>query len=179
MARIKTLQELFQRHRRPGDLVFAVFFLALSLFLLANLGEQTQWARRTKLFAQPAFWPAVSLIGMTVFAALHWASSALSPRIPGRWREVGFWLRSIEYAVWFMAYVALVPRLGYLPSTLLFTVALAWRSGARSRSAIGGAVVAAFVIVLVFKTFLQVKVSGGQLYELLPGGMRAFMLTYF
>ena len=42
MAHIKTLQELFQRYRRPGDLVFAAAFLIFAAFLLANLGEQTQ-----------------------------------------------------------------------------------------------------------------------------------------
>lgn len=179
MAHIKTLQELFQRYRRPGDLVFAVVFLLFALFLLANLGEQTQWTKRTKLFAQPAFWPAVSLFGMVLFAALHWLSSMLSPRIDGRWREVGFWLRSLEYAVWFMAYVLLVPRLGYLPSTIIFTILLALRGGVRTWKGIGGAALTGVVIVLVFKTFLQVKVPGGQVYEALPDGLRAFMLTYF
>jgi hypothetical protein len=179
MTHIKTLQELFQRYRKPGDLVFAVVFLLIALFLLANLGEQTKWVKRTKLFAQPAFWPAISLAGMVFFAALHWISSALSPRIAGRWREVWFWVRSVEYAFWFMAYVLLVPQLGYLPSTIVFTILLALRSGSRGWRAIGSSALAAIVIVLVFKTFLQVKVPGGQAYELLPGALRAFMLTYF
>ena len=116
---------------------------------------------------------------MVLFAALHWLSSALSPRIEGCWREVGFWLRSLEYAPWFMAYVLAVPHLGYLPSTVIFTVLLAGRVGSHSWKAIGGAAVTGCVIVLAFKTFLQVKVPGGQPYEVLPDGLRAFMLTYF
>jgi len=32
--------------------------------------------------------------------------------------------------------------------------------------------------VVVFKSFLQVKIPGGQLYEFLPDGIRNFMLVY-
>ena len=35
------------------------------------------------------------------------------------------------------------------------------------------------VIVLLFKSFLQVKLPGGRIYEVLPDGLRSFMLTYF
>ena len=34
MIKAKTLQDLFKRYRRPGDLVFALAFMAFSLFLL-------------------------------------------------------------------------------------------------------------------------------------------------
>ncbi|MCP5072165.1 MAG: tripartite tricarboxylate transporter TctB family protein [Rhodobacteraceae bacterium] len=179
MSRIQTLQDMFKRYRRPGDLVFAIAFLAFSIFLLSQLGAETKWVKRTKLVAQPAFWPAVSLIGMTGFALLHWLSSAISPRIHGRISELTFWARSIEYAVWFMVYVMVVPRLGYLPATPLFAVLLALRVGYRTPKMLGGAALTGIVVVLVFKTFLQVKVPGGQIYEALPDGLRAFMLTYF
>jgi hypothetical protein len=179
MARARTLQDLFKRYRRPGDLVFAVAFLALAIFLLSQLGNQTQWVARTKLFAQPAFWPAISLAAMALFAILHLVGSILSPRIEGRWVEVGFWARSLEYACWFMAYVLIVPLLGYLLSTLLFTVTLALRAGYRDFNYLLAAAAAGLGVVLIFKTFLQVKVPGGKLYEILPEAMRAFMLTYF
>ena len=179
MSRIKTLQDLFKRYRRPGDLVFALGFLALALFLLINLGDQTTWVKRTKLAAQPAFWPTVAVIGMTIFGALHLASSALSPRIMGRLEEVAFWVKSFEYAIWFMVYVMAVPYLGYLPSTLLFCVTLTLRLGYRGTMPILAASCAAIAIVVLFKTFLQVKVPGGKIYEALPDGARAFMLTYF
>ncbi|MCP5087063.1 MAG: tripartite tricarboxylate transporter TctB family protein [Rhodobacteraceae bacterium] len=179
MSRIQTLQDLFKRYRRPGDLVFAVVFLAFSIFLLSQIGAETKWVKRTKLVAQPAFWPAVSLIGMVFFASLHWLSSALSPRIYGRLAEVTFWARSLEYAFWFMAYVTIVPWLGYLPATPLFAVLLALRVGYRAPRMLISAALTGIAVVLVFKTFLQVKVPGGQLYESLPDGLRAFMLTYF
>ncbi|WP_420569632.1 tripartite tricarboxylate transporter TctB family protein [Thalassovita sp.] len=179
MSRIKTLQNLFKRYRRPGDIVFAWLFLAFSVFLLAHLADQTAYRPGAKLFAQPRFWPAVSLIGMTVFAALHLMGSILSERIDGRWREVVLWASAIEFALWFVAYAFAVPYLGYLPTTVLFALLLVLRMGYRSRVILIGAGVAAISIVLLFKTFLQVKLPGGQIYEALPDGLRQIMLTYF
>ena len=95
MTRVKTLQVLFKRYRRPGDIVFAALFLALSIILLSQLVEQTAFRTGNKLAAQPRFWPAVSLIGMTGFAALHLIGSVLSERISGRWKEVALWAASL------------------------------------------------------------------------------------
>jgi hypothetical protein len=179
MARIWTLQALFKRYRRPGDLVFAGAVFALALFLLTRIGAETQVVSGNHLFAQPRFWPAVSLAGMTLFAALHLVGSAVSDRIPGRLAEVATWAAALEYAGWFLAYALVVPWLGYLPSTVLLAVLLVLRSGYRSRLALWGAVLAAVVVVLVFKSFLQVKLPSGEIYEFLPGGLRQIMLTYF
>ncbi len=179
MSRAKTLQSLFKRYRRPGDLVFAWFILALSVFLLTQIFQQTDFKNSGKLVAQPRFWPAVSLIGMTGFAALHLFGSALSERIEGRWKEVLLWGSAFEYAGWFIAYAMSVPIIGYLPATLIVAVALTLRAGFRSRTAFISAASAALFIVLLFKTFLQVKLPSGQIYEALPDGLRQIMLNYF
>ena len=68
---------------QAGDLVFAIFFLAVSLFLLASLGGQTELVKRTGTVAQPAFWPTVAVAFMTGFAVLHLIGSAVSPRVEG------------------------------------------------------------------------------------------------
>ena len=179
MSRVKTLQALFQRYRRPGDIVFAWLVLGFSLFLLAQIFAQTAYKPNGKLFAQPRFWPAVSLLGMSGFALFHLIGSLLSERIQGRWREVLLWISSLEYAAWFILYAVLVPWAGYLPSTVLFSVLLVLRAGYRSKTALISAAVSAVVIVVLFKTFLQVKLPAGQIYELLPDGLRQIMLTYF
>ncbi len=179
MSRVKTLQALFKRYRRPGDIVFAWFFLAFAVFLLFQLTSQTQFKPGGKFFAQPRFWPAVSLIGMAGFAALHLLGSALSERIEGRWREVFLWVRSIEYAIWFVAYAAVVPIIGYLPATVLIAVLLTLRAGYGDRQILLAALVSAIAIVVLFKSFLQVKLPAGQVYEYLPDGLRQIMLTYF
>lgn len=179
MLKLKVFQDLFKRYRRPGDIVFATIFLLFSVFLVSQIGEQTVWKKGTKLFAQPAFWPTVSLVSMSVFAVFHLLGSVVSPRIEGRWQEVGLWVRSLEFVAWFLVYVLLVPRIGYLLATVLFCVILAFRLGYRSPKWVGISAMSGLTIVLVFKTFLQVKVPGGQIYEFLPTALRSFMLTNF
>ena len=178
MVRLRIFQELFQRYRRPGDLIFAVVFLFLALFLLSQLGEQTTWAKRTPWYGQPALWPGISVLGMTIFGAFHLLGSILSPRIPGRWTEVAFWLRSFEYVFYFLIYVALVPRGGYLPMTMAFTLFLALRAGFRNWRALMSAVLFGVVTALVFRGFLQVKIPAGQIYDYLPPAIRTFAFMY-
>ncbi len=179
MSRVKSLQSLFKRYRRPGDIVFAWFVFIFSVFMLLQIADQTVWKSGGKLFSQPRFWPAVSLTGMAIFAALHLLGSALSPRIAGRWHEVGRWVASVEYAGWFIAYAIAVPYAGYLPATVLFAIMLALRVGYRRVSTVLIAAAVAVVIVLLFKTMLQVNLPSGLVYEYLPDGLRQIMLTYF
>ena len=179
MSRVKTFHILLRRYRRPGDIVFAWIALIFALFMLSQLFDQTAFKEGGKLFAQPRFWPAVSLIGMVAFAGLHLLSSALSERIEGRWKEVWAWLSAFEYAGWFIAYAAAVPYAGYLPSTVLFALLLTLRVGYRSKLALVSAAVSALVIVVLFKSLLSVNLPAGKVYEVLPDGLRQIMLTYF
>ncbi len=173
------IRALFERDRRSGDLVFSVGFVILSLFLLSRIGAETQWFKSSGLFTQPAFWPAASLAGMTIFAILHAIGSVVSPRAAGRREEVILWLRSLEYALWFMVYVQVVPLIGYLAASLLFTLSLTFRIGYRGQRMLLAAAAVGFFTVLVFKSLLSVKIPGGLVYEYLPDGLRNFMLLYF
>lgn len=175
----KTPKQPFERRRRPGSLLFATVFLAACLVLALQIRTETQWNSTAKWSSHPALWPLISLGGMAVFASLNWIAVLVSQRSPGRWREAGAWLRSVEYVVWFMGYVQLAPLVGYLPATIVFAILLAVRAGYRSREAIGAAAAAGFAIVVVFKSFLQVRVPGSRLYEHLPDALRSFMITYF
>lgn len=179
MSQIKSFLELFKRERRTGDLVFAVIFLLFSLFLLSQIGTQVNWSKGGKFFSSPGFWPLVSLVGMTFFAILHLVGSALSPRIYGRIKEVSLWLKSLEYAAWFLLYVWLVPIVGYLPMTVIFIPVLVFRCGYRGKKYFVSSVIAALAIVLIFKTLLGVKIPGGMIYEYLPDAVRSFMLINF
>ncbi len=173
------VKAFFVRDRHPGDLVFAVAFLIISIFLLSRLGIETQWVKNTKLFAQPAFWPGVGVFGMSIFAVLYCIGSVFSPRTHGRWEEVALWTRSIEYALWFMVYVWIVPQIGYLAASLLFTLSLTFRIGYRDQRMFVGAAAIGFFIVFIFKGLLSVKIPGGLIYEYLPDNLRNFMLIYF
>lgn len=179
MTKTKTLKSLFKRYRRPGDIVFAWFCVIGSVFLLSQILDQTTYKNGAKLFAQPRFWPGVSLGLMTCFAAFHLLGSALSERIEGRWREVWLWVSSLEYAGWFMVYAFVVPITGYLLTTMTFAVLLAFRVGYRSTKMLLAAGGSALFTVLLFKTLLKVNLPSGLLYEQLPDGLRSFMLTYF
>lgn len=163
---------------KPGALLFMVAFCLLSIVLAAYLGDQTKFSAKGKLFAQPRFWPAVGVIGMTVFSALHILQTYR--RSPGGGlAEAGVWLRGLEYVAWFMVYVSAVPVIGYLPATILFTAALALRVGYRTPGAVLAAVATGVAIVVVFKTFLSVKIPGGAVYEYLPAAFRNFMILNF
>lgn len=178
MSRLKTLQDLFKRYRRPGDIVFAGSFLVFSVFLVSQLGTQSPWNGTRQIFSQPAFWPTVSLVLMTVFAALHFLSSAMSPRIEGRWTEVWQWIRAIEFAGWFLVYVYTVPLLGYLPTSIVAALMLGLRMGYRRPLHLVVLMLTASAIVVVFRGLLQVRVPAGQVYDALPDAIRLFFLTY-
>lgn len=179
VVRIRNFQALFGRYGRPGDLIFACGFMALSLVLLALLPVQTQWVARTRLYAQPAFWPGVAIIAMVLFGAGHLLGGLLSERRPGWQAEVAGWARSLEFAGWFLVYVWLVPKGGYLPVTVVFCCALAWRLGYRSWRWMGIATAFALSVVVVFKSFLQVKIPAGAVYDHLPDGIRTFVMVHF
>lgn len=163
---------------RRGQLIFALAFVALSLLLLAQIGNQTIWAAKTRFFAQPRFWPVVGLGGMVVMGGLHlyrlpWRRFTVQDRV-----ELRRWLAVLEYALWFMAYVVLAPVIGYLPATLVFVPALSWRMGYRSRLMMMISVVFAVVVVVLFKTVLSVRIPGGLIYDYLPGALRSFFILY-
>ena len=147
--------------------------------MLSQLASEAKFSAKGSLVAQPAFWPAIGVIGMTVFAALHLASNYRRGRLGADLEEAGVWLRSFEYLIWFMIYVFAVPVIGYLPATLTFAVALAFRAGYRNRWMAGAALLTGLGIVLVFKTLLAVKIPGGALYEHFPGALRNFMIVNF
>jgi len=161
-----------------ADVYFAAFFFVAAVLLLAQISEQTKWIDGTKLFTQPRFWPAVSLIGMTVFSLIYLISSFYKGREKKNTNEVVLWGKSLEYAVWFMGYVVVVPIIGYFLSTLVFMYALSLRTGYRERTILMMAGAVGIVIVVVFKGFLSVKIPGGQLYEFFPGTLRNFMILY-
>lgn len=170
----------------PGDLVFAVVFLIFAAFLLSHLGDQTKWVRKAGLFAQPRFWPAVGVIGMTGFGAAQlwmtwrgWKTRPKSQRRPRERAEVLHWLRAFEYVVWFLAYVQIVGIIGYLLTTVVALPLMVWRMGYRTARWLWISAATGLGIVLLFKTFLQVKIPGGMVYEYLPDALRNFMIVYF
>jgi len=253
-----------QTRLERGSLLFSLLFVVLALFLVSQLGEQAKFSSKGKLFAQPAFWPGVGVIGMAFFGCLNLFAALLttmrkpqdnshhdlpssqgslaksslaqgslaqgslaqgsmaqgsmaqgsmakgsmvkgslsqrsgsepqSPQsleyqadrtnrpagvIASELKEGVSWLRALEYLVWFMLYVYLTPIIGYLAATVLFLVSLTFRAGYRERRMTFAAVAVGFAIVLIFKSFLGVKIPGGAVYEPLPDALRSFMIINF
>ena len=168
-------------HPHPAQILFALFILLAALLLLSQIGQQTQFFPDKRLVDQPGFWPAIALGGMVLFAAFHLFFTWRTPRDHEQraQAEILHWLLALEYPLWFLAYVWLVPLLGYLPTTLLFCPILTLRLGYFNRKALGWSMIAGVLIVLLFKAFLQVKIPGGMLYDSLPGALRNFMIVNF
>ena len=172
------IQEEHSAAARPGTVVFSVAFLLFALFLLSQIGAETKPPSGGNIVAQPRFWPAVGVAGMTVFGILH-LIAGWRRHGPGWQGEVVAWGRSLEYLGWFMAYVFVVPTIGYLLATIGFTCLLAIRVGYRDSLRLSAAAALGLAVVLIFKTGLSVKIPGGSIYETLPGGLRNFMILNF
>jgi len=163
---------------RPGGVIFGAAFVVFALFLLSQLGAETKYSSKGVLFAQPRFWPGVGVGGMVLFGSAHlWAS--WRDRRGGEIAEAVIWMRALEYLLWFMVYVAVVPVIGYLGATVIFMGALVVRQGYRGLRKIGAAVLVGVVIVLIFKAGLAVQIPGGAVYEYLPAALRNFMIVNF
>ena len=94
-------------------------------------------------------------------------------------KEGLIWIRSMEFACWFLLYVVLVPYIGYLLATCIVAFCLSYRVGYQNKQMLSYSVITALSIVLVFKTFLEVKIPGGIIYEYLPETLRSFMILNF
>jgi hypothetical protein len=166
-------------HHR-AEIVFAVVSFLVAVFLASQWSSQTEWAARQPWSRQPGLWPLIAIAGMLVFGIGELIATLLRNARNGGGdvvAEVGLWIRSAEYVLWFMAYVLAVPYGGYLPTTMIFTTALAWRLGYRGR-ALALAPLVALGIVLVFKSFLQVRIPGGAVYDIFPQAIRNFLVIY-
>lgn len=164
-----------------AQFVFAVASFGFALFLAANIPWQTEWAKRLDVVRQPAFWPTVAITAMAGFGALElWFCLRRNRErgADGTLGEVRRWLGAAEYVGWFMVYVWLVPQTGYFPTTLVFTGALTLRLGYRSPATLAAALLTGATTVVVFKSFLGVRIPGGAIYEFLPPALRNFMILY-
>ena len=94
--------------------------------------------------------------------------------------EITKYIAALEFVFYFVLYTILVPYLGYLISTVLLGIFLPWRLGYRSRSWMLRSFCSSLAIVIIFRSFLQIKTPVSiWLYDQLPTALRSIMLTYF
>lgn len=172
-----------ESRQRPGEFTFTVILLLASVVLASLIGVETRAYKRLAMPTQPWFWPGVALGGMVLCSLAllfsRWRERGRSGQQGGELNEVAFVARSVEFMCWFMAYVWLTPWIGYLLSTVLFMVCLSWRAGYRNGRTLGIAAGLGAFIVVLFKAFLNVKIPGGAVYDLLPPSAANFMITNF
>ncbi len=168
-----------RRSRRPGELSFALIFLAFALFLYTHLGTEARWIRRLPWFQQPALWPTIAIWGMLGFGLVYLVDCLSARPSEKERREILIWLRALEYVGWYLAYAWAVGWLGYLPATVLCMVLLILRLGIGTRLMLVWAAAFGVGVVLVFKSFFRVGIPGGQLYTLFPPEVRLFLSIWF
>lgn len=159
-------------------------YLGRQLGLIEGEGRLDRFG---KILKQSWVAPAICLLILIPAAALNLRKSLKTHRAQQRagvdvtaGPEVLNWLRALEFVIWFIAYTLLVPVLGYLVATLIFGTVLPWRMGYRSLRWFGICLATSFVIVLIFRSGLQIKTPVNiWLYDFLPQGMKSFMQTWF
>ncbi|WP_461476878.1 tripartite tricarboxylate transporter TctB family protein [Pararhodobacter aggregans] len=174
------LSDLTHPPHHRAEIVFAVASFVVALLLAALWSTETQWIDGQPWSRQPGLWPLIAILGMLVFGTGELFACLIRNLRHGGGdvrAELGLWLRVGEYVLWFMAYVLVTPRLGYLPTTLVFTTVLAFRLGYR-RKVLWLAPLMGLLIVVAFKSFLAVRIPGGEVYDLLPQGLRNFLVLY-
>ncbi len=174
--------------KKDGNVIFALLVVLFSGFLLLNIGSQTKWIDGIRLLDQPRFWPAVSLSCMFFFAVAYLFQSLqgvksykASSLITEFWQpqELLNWLRTVEYVIYFLLYIIGAQKIGYLPATILFCPLMTFRAGYRNKKILGLTILVGISIVLIFKTFLQVKLPAGEMYYLLPDQIGNIFIRYF
>jgi hypothetical protein len=162
--------------------------------LTSYLAHQVGWLElegRVTRFGQilKQSWVIPMLCLLLLVPAAAW--NCWNARTVHRWRqrfllptnaryEWSRYVAALEYAAYFIVYTMAVPILGYLLSTMIFGTFLTYRLGYRSLKWISISMATSFVIVLIFRSGLQIKTPLNiWAYDQLPTTLRAFMLTYF
>ncbi|MCW1934752.1 tripartite tricarboxylate transporter TctB family protein [Pararhodobacter zhoushanensis] len=175
------LSDLIHPPHQRAEIVFAVASFLAAGILALFWSSQTTWIDGQPLVRQPGLWPLIAILGMLLFG-LGELIACLRRNARNRGSsvtaELMLWAKAFEYVVWFLAYVMATPWIGYLPASMIFTTALAFRLGYRGRLLALSPLVGVG-IVLVFKTFLDVRMPGGAVYDLLPHDLRNFLVLYF
>jgi hypothetical protein len=175
-----------------GEKAFAILMVMLSAFLLYSIPQETQWFSTLSISKQPRFWPAMCIAGLSLFAFAYglsvWFKAGSIDQREGdptdtanntEIDEMKRWLRPVEFVGYFLIYVMAVPWLGYLFATLAYFLLMTWRMGYRKRSMFWISAATGLLIVLVFKTLLQVRITSGAWYDLLPDSWASFMIINF
>ena len=103
-----------------GEKAFAILMAMLSAFLLYSIPEETKWFNGMGISKQPRFWPAMCIVGLSVFAFSYGLSvwikaNALNSRdrtsVNAEIGEMKHWLRPVEFVVYFQLHLQVLSLL--------------------------------------------------------------------
>lgn len=175
------LDELIHPPHHRAEIVFAVASFLVAVFLATQWSTQTSWGSGRPITRQPGLWPLIAVVGMLLFGAGELVACVLCNLRNGggdALAEVWHWVKSTEYVLWCLVQVAATPYVGYFPATMIFMTVLALRLGYRGR-VVALSPLIAIGIVLLFKTFLSVRIPGGEICDIFPQALRNFLIIQF
>ena len=188
------VENLFEFKRITGDLTLSIIFLLFVVFLLIYFNSESGWSARDlnqkrvgkilkqqwvgPLMCMVILLPATILNILEAFKAYKKSKRLLLPN--KIMYEMTQWIRSLEFILYFLVYTFSITVLGYLISTLIFAVFLTYRLGYRTKKWIFISLFSSFIVVLIFRTILQIKTPVNiWLYQYLPENIEIFMKIYF
>jgi len=188
------VENLFEFKRITGDLTLSIIFLLFVVFLLIYFNSESGWSARDlnqkrvgkilkqqwvgPLMCMAILLPATILNTLEAFKAYKKSKRLLLPN--KIMYEMTQWIRSLEFILYFLVYTFSITVLGYLISTLIFAVFLTYRLGYRTKKWIFISLFSSFIVVLIFRTILQIKTPVNiWLYKFLPENLEVFMKIYF
>ncbi len=188
------VENLFEFKRVTGDLTLSIIFLILVSFLLISFNTESGWDGRElsqkrvgKILKQQWVGPLICMVILVPAAIYNLYQSTIQLNINKRLRmpsrikyELFQWLKSLEFIVYFLIYTNIITIFGYLISTVIFAIFLTTRLGYRSLKWILRSTIAAFIIVIIFRSILQIKTPVNiWLYKYFPQNFEVFMKIYF
>ena len=188
------VENLFEFKRVTGDLTLSIIFLVFVSFLLISFNTESGWDGRElsqkrvgKILKQQWVGPLICMVILVPAAIYNLYQSTIQLNINKRLRmpsrikyELFQWLKSLEFIVYFLIYTNIITIFGYLISTVIFAIFLTARLGYRSLKWIFRSAIAAFIIVIIFRSILQIKTPVNiWLYKFLPQNFEVFMKIYF
>jgi hypothetical protein len=188
------VENLFEFKRITGDLTLSIIFLLFVVFLLIYFNSESGWSARDlnqkrvgkilkqqwvgPLMCMVILLPATILNTLEAFKAYKKSKRLLLPN--KIMYEMTQWIRSLEFILYFLVYTFSITVLGYLISTLIFAVFLTYRLGYRTKKWIFISLFSSFIVVLIFRTILQIKTPVNiWLYKFFPENLEVFMKIYF
>ena len=188
------VENLFEFKRVTGDLTLSIIFLIFVSFLLINFNTESGWDGRElsqkrvgKILKQQWIGPLICMIILVPATLFNLYESIVQLKINKRLRmpkrinyELSQWLKSLEFIVYFLVYTNIITIFGYLISTIIFAIFLTYRLGYRSLTWIARSAIAAFIVVIIFRSILQIKTPVNiWLYKYFPQNLEVFMKIYF